>query len=163
MSRWYARRCIRGGRSGNGVDNWASPSSGRGRRDRAQGGEPKDRVLSCLSKDELASYLEKSRARPRVKPVPLHRGTLRPGLPPPPLTSKPLSARIKRLAPDNYFEWPTGSEYYGTCSSPGIIPTARGLPRRLRSLSAPYIGSDKAASACRALRQTSCILRPARR
>jgi hypothetical protein len=43
-----------------------------------KGGVPKDRVLNCLSKDELASYLEKRRARRRAKPVrPQHR-SLRP-------------------------------------------------------------------------------------
>ena len=40
-----------------------------------KGGVPKDRVLNRLSKDELASYLEKRRPRRRVKPVPLHCGS----------------------------------------------------------------------------------------
>ena len=40
-----------------------------------KGGVPKDRVLNCLSKDELASYLEKRRDRRRVKRVSLHRGS----------------------------------------------------------------------------------------
>jgi DNA polymerase (family X) len=39
-----------------------------------KGGVPKDRVLNCHSKDELASYLEKRAARQRIKSVPLHRG-----------------------------------------------------------------------------------------
>ena len=43
-----------------------------------KGGVPKDRVLNCLSRDELASYLENRRARRRVKSVPLHRSSLRP-------------------------------------------------------------------------------------
>ena len=34
-----------------------------------KGGVPKDRVLNCLRKDELASYLEKMRARRRPKRV----------------------------------------------------------------------------------------------
>ena len=34
-----------------------------------KGGVPKNRVLNCLSKDELASYLERRRARRRAKPV----------------------------------------------------------------------------------------------
>jgi hypothetical protein len=34
-----------------------------------------DRVLNCLSKDELASYRKKRPSRRRVKPVPLHRGS----------------------------------------------------------------------------------------
>ena len=40
-----------------------------------KGGVPKDWVLNCLSKDELASYLEKRRDRRRVKCVSLHRGS----------------------------------------------------------------------------------------
>ena len=40
-----------------------------------KGGVPKDRVLNCLSKDELASYLEKRRDRRQVKRVSLHRGS----------------------------------------------------------------------------------------
>jgi hypothetical protein len=43
-----------------------------------KGGVPKDRVLNCLRKEELASYLEKRRARRRVKPVPLLCRSLRP-------------------------------------------------------------------------------------
>ena len=40
-----------------------------------KGGVPKDRVLNCLRKDELAAYLEKRRDRRRVKRVSLHRGS----------------------------------------------------------------------------------------
>jgi DNA polymerase (family X) len=39
---------------------------------------PKDRVLNCLRKDELASYLEKRRARRRPKRVSPQRRSLRP-------------------------------------------------------------------------------------
>ena len=43
-----------------------------------KGGVPKDRVLNCLRKDELASYLEKRRARRRPKRVSPQRRSLRP-------------------------------------------------------------------------------------
>ena len=38
-----------------------------------KGGVPKDRVLNCLSKDELASIWRRERARRRIKPVLFHR------------------------------------------------------------------------------------------
>ena len=56
-----------------------------------KGGVPKDRVLNCHSKDELASYLEKRAAQRRIKSVPLHRGG------PGPRTS--AAATEKRAAP----------------------------------------------------------------
>jgi histidinol phosphatase-like PHP family hydrolase len=43
-----------------------------------KGGVPKDRVLNCHSKDELASYLEKRAAERRIKSVPFHRGSAGP-------------------------------------------------------------------------------------
>jgi DNA polymerase (family X) len=43
-----------------------------------KGGVPKDRVLNCLRKDELASYLEKRRARRRPERVSPQRRSLRP-------------------------------------------------------------------------------------
>jgi DNA polymerase (family 10) len=42
-----------------------------------KGGVPKDGVLNCLGKDELASYLEKRRARLRMQPAPPQRRSLR--------------------------------------------------------------------------------------
>ena len=39
-----------------------------------KGGVPKERVLNCFSKDELARYLERRRARPQKKRVPVKRG-----------------------------------------------------------------------------------------
>ena len=43
-----------------------------------KGGVPKDRVLNCLTKDELASYLATRRDRRRTKPAPPQRRSLRP-------------------------------------------------------------------------------------
>jgi DNA polymerase (family X) len=61
-----------------------------------KGGVPKDRVLNCLSKDELASYLEKRRDRRRVKPRFRFTGeALVRGLPPPALRSRPMCKNRK--------------------------------------------------------------------
>ena len=44
----------------------------------SKGGVPKDRVLNCLRKDEIASYLKKRRARRRPKRASPQRRSLRP-------------------------------------------------------------------------------------
>ena len=81
-----------------------------------KGGVPKDRVLNCHSKDELASYLEKTRARQRIKPFRFIAEALVRGLPPPPQKSGPHRVRTEKWLSANVSGPPSdGPELNITC------------------------------------------------
>ena len=61
-----------------------------------KGGVPKDRVLNCHSKDELASYLEKRAAGGGSNPFRFIAEALVRGLPPPPQKSGPHRVRTEK-------------------------------------------------------------------